>query len=107
MIPILSSLIAGQGADLTRRRAVLLTLTYVLAMAVTYTSAGVLAALLGHNIQLLFQSPWIIGGFSGMFVLLALSMFGFYDLQPPSHLQQRIKGGEQPDNVAVIMWGWR
>jgi thiol:disulfide interchange protein DsbD len=90
MVPILSGLIAGQGASLTRRRAILLSLTYVLAMAATYTVAGVLAALLGHNIQAWFQNPWAIGVFSGLFVLLALSMFGLYELQLPSHLQNRL-----------------
>lgn len=90
MVPILSSLIAGQGANLTRRRAILLSLTYVLAMAATYTVAGVLAALLGQNVQAWFQNPWVIGAFSGLFVLLALSMFGLYDLQLPAHLQNRL-----------------
>ncbi|MCB1776739.1 MAG: protein-disulfide reductase DsbD [Candidatus Competibacteraceae bacterium] len=90
MVPILSSLIAGQGANLTRRRALLLALTYVLAMAVTYTIAGVLAALLGQNLQAWFQNPWVIGLFSGIFVLLALSMFGYYDLQLPAFLQGRL-----------------
>lgn len=90
MIPILSSLIAGQGAHLTRRRALLLSLTYVLAMAVTYTVAGVLAALLGQNVQAWFQSPWVIGAFSGLFILLALSMFGLYELQVPGALQTRL-----------------
>lgn len=90
MVPILSTLIAGQGASLTRRRAILLSLTYILTMAVTYTVAGVLAALLGHNLQAWFQNPWVIGVFSGLFVLLALSMFGIYDLQLPSNLQNRL-----------------
>jgi len=90
MVPILSSLIAGQGANLTRRRALALAATYVLAMAATYTIAGVLAALLGQNLQAWFQNPWVIGLFSGMFVLLALSMFGFYDLQLPAFLQHRL-----------------
>ena len=90
MIPILSSLIAGQGALLTRRRALWLSLTYVLAMAATYTVAGVLAALLGQNVQAWFQNPWVIGAFSGLFVLLALSMFGLYDLQLPAYLQHRL-----------------
>ncbi len=90
MIPILSSLIAGQGASLTRRRSIGLSLVYVLAMAVTYTIAGVLAALLGQNIQAWFQNPWAISLFSGLFVLLALSMFGIYDLQLPMVLQQRL-----------------
>ena len=90
MIPILSSLIAGQGATLTRRRALLLSLTYVLAMAATYTIAGVLAALLGQNLQIWFQNPWILAVFSGMFVVLALSMFGLYELQLPATLQNRL-----------------
>ena len=90
MIPILSSLIAGQGAQLTRRRALWLSLTYVLAMAATYTVAGVLAALLGQNVQAWFQNPWVIGAFSGLFILLALSMFGLYDLQLPAYLQHRL-----------------
>ena len=90
MIPILSSLIAGQGANLTHRRAIWLSLTYVLAMAATYTVAGVLAAVLGQNIQAWFQNPWVIGAFSGLFVLLALSMFGLYDLQLPAYLQHRL-----------------
>lgn len=108
MVPILSSLIAGQGAKLTRRRAILLSLVYVLAMALTYTVAGVLAALLGQNIQAWFQNPWVIAVFSGMFVLLALSMFGLYDLQLPAYLQHRLaelsnrQRGGQLAGVAVM-----
>ncbi len=108
MVPILSSLIAGQSANLTRRRAILLSLIYVLAMAATYTMAGVLAALLGQNIQAWFQNPWVIGLFSGMFVLLALSMFGLYDLQLPAYLQHRLaelsnrQRGGQLAGVAIM-----
>ncbi len=90
MIPILSSLIAGQGANLTRRRALLLSLTYVLAMAATYTIVGMLAALLGQNLQIWFQNPWVLAAFSALFVALALSMFGLYELQLPSTLQNRL-----------------
>ena len=90
MIPILSSLIAGQGTQLTRRQALWLSLTYVLTMAATYTVAGVLAALLGQNVQAWFQNPWVISAFSGLFVLLALSMFGFYELQLPAAWQHRL-----------------
>ena len=90
MVPILSSLIVGQGASLTRRRAILLSLTYVLAMATTYTAAGLLVALLGQNIQVWFQNPWMIGAFSALFVLLAFSMFGLYELQLPPALQNRL-----------------
>ena len=90
MIPILSSLIAGQGANLTRRRALLLSLTYVLAMAATYTIVGMLAALLGQNLQIWFQNSWVLAAFSALFVALSLSMFGLYELQLPSALQNRL-----------------
>ncbi len=90
MVPILSSIIAGQGSNITTRRAFLLSLTYVLAMAATYTAAGILAGLFGANLQAVFQNPWILGGFSALFVLLALSMFGFYELQMPQAIQSRL-----------------
>lgn len=89
MIPILSGIIAGQK-NLSTRGAFLLSLVYVLAMAATYTVAGVLAGLFGSNLQILFQNPWILGMFSAVFVLLALSMFGFYELQMPATFQQRL-----------------
>jgi thiol:disulfide interchange protein DsbD len=90
MIPILSGIIAGQGEQLTTRRAFVLSLVYVLAMAVTYTIAGVLAGLFGSNLQAAFQNPWILGTFALVFVGLALSMFGFFELQLPSSLQSKI-----------------
>lgn len=90
MIPILSSLIAGHGNSLTRTRAFSLSLVYVLAMALTYTAAGVGAAMAGQNLQIWFQNPWVLGIFSGFFVLLALAMFGLFRLQIPSALQTRI-----------------
>ena len=90
MIPILSSVIVGQGQQITTRRAFMLSLTYVLAMSVTYTIAGVIAGLFGSNLQIAFQNPWILGSFSALFVLLAFSMFGFYELQLPGSLQTRL-----------------
>ena len=90
MIPILSSIIVGQGAGLSTRRAFSLSLTYVLAMALAYTVAGVLAGLFGENLQAVFQNPWILGSFVAVFVLLALSMFGFYELQLPSRWQSKL-----------------
>lgn len=90
MIPILSSIIVGQGEHITTRRAFTLSLIYVLAMALTYTAAGVTAALFGENLQAAFQNPWILSSFAAVFVLLALSMFGFYDLQMPAALQNRL-----------------
>lgn len=90
MLPILSGIIIGQGDRITTTKAFWLSLVYVLAMAVTYTVAGVLAGLFGQNLQAMFQNPWIISGFVVIFVLLALSMFGFYELQLPSRLQTKL-----------------
>jgi len=90
MIPILSSIIAGQGSNITTRRAFTLSLIYVLAMAVTYTVAGLIAGLFGGNLQATFQNPWVLGSFSLIFVLLALSMFGFYELQMPQGIQSKL-----------------
>ncbi|MCB1622382.1 MAG: protein-disulfide reductase DsbD [Thiothrix sp.] len=89
MIPILSGIIAGQK-QLDTRQAFLLSLVYVLAMALTYTVVGVLAGLFGANLQAAFQNPWVLSAFALVFVLLALSMFGFYELQMPSALQSRL-----------------
>ena len=89
MIPILSGLIMGQG-EITRSRAFMLSLIYVLAMALAYTAAGVIAGLLGANIQAALQKPWIIITFSMVFVALAMSMFGYYDLQLPSSWQNKL-----------------
>ncbi|SFD82301.1 thiol:disulfide interchange protein DsbD [Thiohalospira halophila DSM 15071] len=90
MIPILSSIIAGQGENITTKRAFTMSVVYVLAMALTYTAAGVIAGLFGENLQAAFQNPWILGTFATIFVLLALSMFGFYDLQLPSSVQGKL-----------------
>jgi len=92
MIPILSSIIAGQGESITTARAFVLSLVYVLAMAITYAIAGAIAGYYGNefNIQIWFQDPVILSVFAAIFVLLALSMFGFYDLQIPSAIQSRL-----------------
>jgi thiol:disulfide interchange protein DsbD len=90
MIPILSGIIIGQGTAITTRRAFTLSLVYVLAMALTYTIAGVVVALLGANLQIWFQDPWVLGTFAAVFVLLSLSMFGFYELQVPTSIQSRL-----------------
>ncbi len=94
MIPILSALIVGQEAKrgAQKSRAFALSLAYVLGMALTYTIAGVLAAITGAYLQAVFQNPWILGAFALIFVLLALSMFGFYELQMPSGMQTRLSG---------------
>ena len=102
MIPILSSLVVGHGdaqmtAKQSRRHAFWISLAYVLGMSLTYAIAGVIAAITGSYLQAFFQNPWVLSGFSALFVALALSMFGFYELQMPSAIQSRLsrygKGG--------------
>ncbi len=90
MIPILSGIIVGHGKRITTTRAFLLSLSYVLASALTYTVFGILAAVFGSNLQASFQQPWIIGLFSGIFVVLSLSMFGFYHLELPKSWQVKL-----------------
>ncbi len=90
MIPILSGIIVGHGNHITTSRAFLLSLSYVIASALTYTGFGILAALFGSNLQATFQQPWIIGLFSSFFVLLSLSMFGFYELEIPNSLKTKL-----------------
>ncbi len=92
MIPILSSIIAGQGGKVSTRTAFNLSLVYVLAMAVTYALVGAIVGYYGaeYNIQIWFQDPIILSLFAAIFVLLSLSMFGFYDLQMPNAIQSRL-----------------
>ncbi|MFN2301140.1 MAG: protein-disulfide reductase DsbD [Gammaproteobacteria bacterium] len=90
MVPILSGIIIGHGPGITARKGFLLSLVYVLAMALTYTAAGVAAALLGRNLQAFFQHPAVLVGFAAVFVLLALAMFGFYRLEMPAAIQSRL-----------------
>jgi thioredoxin:protein disulfide reductase len=90
MIPILSGIIAGQGRNITARQGFVLSSVYVLAMALTYTAAGVLAGMFGQNLQAAFQDPWVLSLFAAVFVALSLSMFGFYELQLPAALQSRL-----------------
>ncbi len=90
MLPILSGIIVGQGESITTRKAFLLSLSYVTASALTYTVFGVLAAVFGSNLQIAFQEPWVIALFSGIFILLSLSMFGFYNLELPKSFQAKL-----------------
>ncbi len=87
MVPILSSVIVSHGSDMTTRKAFWLSMVYVQAMAITYTIAGVIAGLSGAGVQAAFQTPWVIAVFSGVFILLALSMFGLFEIQMPQALQ--------------------
>lgn len=90
MIPILSGIIVGRGHKITRMHAFILSLSYVLGMAITYATAGVAAGLSGDLISNALQTPWVLGSFAGLFVLLSLSMFGFYELQLPTAWQSKL-----------------
>lgn len=89
MLPILAGLIVGSGA--TPKRGFALATSYVISMALVYAAMGVLAAMLGANLQALLQNPWLLGSFAAVFVLLALPMFGFFELQLPVAVRDRLE----------------
>ena len=89
MLPILAGLIVGSGA--TPKRGFALATSYVVSMALVYAAMGVLAASLGANLQALLQNPWLLGSFAAVFVLLALPMFGFFELQLPVAVRDRLE----------------
>lgn len=95
MIPILSSIIVGQKTPLGTGKAFRLSLTYILAMALTYALAGIAVGILGKNIQTDLQNPWILSIFSFIFLAAALSMFGLYNLRLPSFIEQRLNQTNQ------------
>jgi len=108
MVPILSGIIAGEGAELNKLRALALSLSYVLGMAIAYAAAGVAAALSGSLIAAALQNAWVLGSFALVFVVLALSMFGFYDLRLPGflhhrlhHAHRRLQGGRVASVAAM------
>ena len=108
MIPILSGIIAGEGAELNKLRALVLSLSYVLGMAIAYAAAGVAAAFSGSLLAAALQNAWVLGSFALVFVVLALSMFGFYDLRLPGflhhrlhHAHRRLQGGRVASVAAM------
>ena len=108
MIPILSGIIVNHGHAVSHLRAFVLSLAYVLGMAVTYAAVGVAAGLSGTLLSAALQNAWVLGGFALIFVVLSLSMFGFYELQLPAALQSKVsdtanrQGGSLP---AIALMG--
>ena len=109
MLPILSSIIVGQGAPVSRARGFSLAVAYSLGMAMVYTSAGIVAGLLGSGFAAALQNPWVLGSFALLLSVLALSMFGVWEFQMPGFIQDRvnnasnrIKGGK---HVGVFLMG--
>ena len=96
MVPILSSILVGNSTA-SRPKIISLTLAYILSMSLTFAIAGTLMGLFGAslNLQAKLQSPWLIGPFAALFVLLALSMFGLYELQLPEKLRNKLGNSGQ------------
>ena len=90
MVPILSSIIVGEGAAVGRHRGFLLSLSYALGMAIVYTGLGIAAGLLGEGLAAALQNPWVLGTFGLLLVGMSLSMFNVYHLQVPSSLQNKL-----------------
>jgi thiol:disulfide interchange protein DsbD len=90
MVPILSFIIVGEGAKVSRARGLLLSSTYALGMAIIYTGLGVAAGLIGEGLAATLQNPWVLGSFAILMAILSLSMFGVYELQVPAALQNRL-----------------
>jgi len=107
MIPIISGVIISQGEGLSTKKAFALSLVYVLSMAVAYTIAGVLAGLFGANLQAALQTPWVIYSFALIFVALAFSMFGFYELKLPDKFVTKISSkGHKAGYLGVAVMGF-
>jgi len=90
MVPILSSIIVGEGQQLTRMRGLGLSAVYVCGMAMVYTGVGVAAGMVGHGLTAVLQNPWVLVLFALLLVSLSLAMFGFYELQLPSALREKL-----------------
>jgi len=103
MVPILSGIIAGEGDNISPTRGFSLAFSYVMGMALIYTAAGVAAAAAGLQLQAMFNQPWVLILFSSLFVILALGMFGMFDLQMPSAIQSRLASvsGNQKSGTAI------
>ncbi len=103
MLPILSGLIAGGGTRARPGRAFALSLVYVLGAALVYAAVGVIAGLAGTNLQAALQNGWVIGAMALLFVALALSMFGLYELQLPARLQTRLAGASNRQHAGSLL----
>ncbi|MAD91285.1 MAG: thiol:disulfide interchange protein [Gammaproteobacteria bacterium] len=103
MVPILSGIIAGEGKDTSALRGFILALSYVLGLALVYTGAGIITAALGLQMQAIFNQPWILILFAILFVVLALGMFGYFNLQMPSSIQNRLSkiSGSQKSGTLI------
>lgn len=112
MIPILSSIIVGasKNEDMTARKGFLLSLVYVLSMSVAYTIAGVIAGVFGANLQAALQNPYVLVVFALIFVALAFSMFGYFEIKLPQSIQTRVNkttdGKEKQGIIGIAIMGF-
>ncbi len=112
MIPILSSIIVGasKNEDMTARKGFLLSLIYVLSMSVAYTIAGVIAGVFGANLQAALQNPYVLVVFALIFVALAFSMFGYFEIKLPQSIQTRVNkttdGKEKQGIIGIAIMGF-
>ncbi len=104
MVPILSGIIVSHGHAVSHARAFVLSAAYVLGMAVTYAAVGVAAGFSGTLLSAALQNAWVLTAFALIFVVLSLSMFGFYELQLPTALQSRLSdtANRQGGSLAAI-----
>jgi thioredoxin:protein disulfide reductase len=105
MVPILSGIIAGSGQNVTTRRSFMLSLSYVLGMAFTYTAAGIAAGAIGQgfNLQATFNQPWIVAIFSLLFVVLAASMLGLFTIEMPGFIQTRLSNTSNQQQAGTYL----
>ena len=112
MIPILSSIIvkASKNENMSATKGFILSLIYVLSMSIAYTIAGIIAGLFGANLQIILQNPYVIVAFAMIFVLLAFSMFGYFELKLPESLQSKINkttdGKEKQGVIGIAIMGF-
>lgn len=107
MIPILSSIIVGASKNetMTASRGFFLSLVYVLSMSVSYTIAGVIAGIFGANLQVALQNPYVLVVFALVFVALAFSMFGYFEIKLPQSIQTKLNkttDGKEKQGIAGI-----
>jgi thiol:disulfide interchange protein DsbD len=103
MVPILSFIIVGEGAQVRRRRGLLLAATYSLGMAIVYTALGIAAGLIGEGLSAALQNPWVLGSFAALMAIFSLSMFGVYQLQLPASIQIKLTKASEKQARGKLM----
>nr|WP_143710693.1 protein-disulfide reductase DsbD [Janthinobacterium sp. Marseille] len=103
MVPILSSIIVGEGTQVKRSRGFVLALVYSLGMAIVYTLLGTAAGLIGEGLAAALQNPWVLGTFAILMAVLALSMFDVYQLQMPAAIQTRLTQASEKQSAGKLI----